>query len=133
MIGKKDIARILMHIASIFSTGPYSVTIRISDATSSPGIVEVFISGSQKGTKKNFTLVLNLFNRAQINIPTINSGGMRLGGKAIAAVYNIAIDLGFKEITYTVVPSNAEARRFYFHTDFGAPKSNLTDWSLQLR
>lgn len=42
-----------------------------------------------------------------------------LGGKTLAAVYNITSALGLRRIDFFTYTDDRDAQRFYFHTDFG--------------
>jgi hypothetical protein len=52
-----------------------------------------------------------------------------LAGLSLAALYNIALDLGTNKINYYVNSTNYNGRRFYYHLDFGRninPTKNTT-------
>jgi len=92
------------------------------------------------------TLIPRFFNPGLLNLEfsissnnvgldhiAVKSRGQGQGGKALAALYNIARELGISFITYFVQEQNVAAKRFYFHLDFGAPTNpRCTEWEVKV-
>ena len=54
-------------------------------------------------------------------------------GRFLGALYCIAKELGFSVINFEVEKDNIDAKRFYFHTDFGRPlNKHATLWEVQV-
>lgn len=57
----------------------------------------------------------------RVKMRGLDSRGNGLGGRLVAATYNIAADMGYPEIVFEVRHDDFPAKCFYFHTDFGTP------------
>lgn len=82
-----------------------------------------------------FHLEFKVFSAwGEMRLCDIESKDSGLGGKALAAVYNIGRELGLGKIVFSVDPKNTNGRQFYFHTDFGRPKPyDFYLWEVDLR
>lgn len=96
------------------------VSVKILDRRSPKYLPEV--------TSTDYALFLELrFYKGsadRMELSYIKSKVPGLGGKGLVAAYNIALDAGIRTIDYYVNKGNPNAKRFYFHMDFGQRVNN---------
>lgn len=125
-------ALVISHFGSILQGAFVAIGIR-PDASGHP-VVSIFATTEEKNLPRDFSsLDVNLEDIMFTEFEVIRDQEMMLGrmiksnqkglgGKIMAARYNLARDLGLKTISYQVAAENIRARQVFFHADFGKPE-----------
>jgi hypothetical protein len=127
-------ALVISHFGSILQGAFVAIGIR-PDASGHP-VVSIFATTEEKNLPRDFSsLDVNPEDIMFTEFEVIRGGGRMwgrmiksnqkgLGGRIMAARYNLARDLGLKTIRYEVAAENIQARQVFFHADFGKPEND---------
>ena len=127
-------ALVISHFGSILQ-GAF-VAIGISPQAIDHPVVSIFATRNEKNLPRDFSsLEVNpediMFTEFEVIRlqgklwgRMIKSNQKGLGGRIMAARYNLARDLGLKTISYQVAAENIQARQVFFHADFGKPEGD---------
>ncbi|MDD5382996.1 MAG: hypothetical protein PHH60_05010 [Candidatus Margulisbacteria bacterium] len=124
-------ALVVSHLGSIFQNKHIAIVMK-PDEKGFPSI-SVFATDTwialpdqaEDATSFNSRFLLEFKVHASwgdLHLEELRSKDGGLGGKALAALYNICRELGLPKITFSVDPCNSNGRQFYYHIDFGRPK-----------
>jgi len=138
----KEAALVASHVGSLFDHAYIDIFIRPRKEGESIAVNLQVASIPTKSrpdrywpfVRESEHLVLCLsfeINKTDIFLGDIESMRKEGGGKAVAALYNVAKDLEIPKIWYSVMINNTAAMRFYYQVDFGRAKDrDLKSWEV---
>ena len=139
---KKLLALIISHLGSIFENSFVGIWVTEEDGEHPfvtvqavrPPVWEMQNHLDLVVAEKDLLLLEFCVTPEKLLLANIESMQKGTGGKALAALYNIAKQLGLPEISYQVKNNNLKGRQFYFHTDFGAPVAPTSEyWTVRVQ